>query len=93
MSSRSSKVSLRKERHDFQADQQNGYPFGAQGKLAVQVQYSLALNAPTGKFQLWVRTDSQAPYVLARKLDNSPYEFLTVLGRDNEGQDIIEFDG
>jgi hypothetical protein len=93
MSSRSPKLSLRKPRLDIMPDAQNGYPFGAQGKLTVQVQYSLALNAPTGKFELWVRADSQAPFVQARKLDNSPYEFLSIVGTDNQGQDIFEFDG
>lgn len=93
MSSRSPKFSLRKPRLDIQPDAQNGYPFGAQGKLTVQVQYSRSINAPTGIVQLWVRADSQAPFVQARKLDNSLYEFPITLAIDNEGQDIFEFDG
>lgn len=102
MSSRSQKLSLRKPRLDIMADapnglplssNANGYSFGAQGKLTVQVHYSRSVNAPTGIVQLWVRTDSQAPFVQARKLDNSPFEFTITQAIDNQGQDIFEFDG
>jgi hypothetical protein len=91
---RTSKYSLRKERiESFASDGKSGLPFGSQGRLSVQIHYSRTGNAPTGKVQLWVTTDVSAPYVLARKQDNTPYEFMINQEIDNQAQDIFEFDG